>query len=345
MILVFSNKDDVHCNPVIRHLAEMGQRVLRINTECLMTEYEVRFEVRPDAPPELAIRCTANGLAAVASEVTAIWERRPSAPAQLPGDDGADPLRGELRKVALEEAEEFARWVRCHFSDRFSIGSFERDSVAECKTLQARIAWDTLAAHGAHPHVRIPPTVISNEPAAVRAFARVQPSVAVKPVSADGASAEEGQEFPFLTQRVRGADLLEMTDESIRSAPVFLQPYIEKEFEARITVVAGQIFPCRIDTQHLPDDRGRIDWRAGYGHGMRHSRYSPPADVLLFCERYLAAMGLSFGCFDFVVDPHGTHWFLECNPNGQWLWIEHETGMPISRAIAHALATAGARSA
>jgi len=31
--------------------------------------------------------------------------------------------------------------------------------------------------------------------------------------------------------------------------------------------------------------------------------------------------------------------FLECNPNGQWLWIELETGMRISEAIADALET------
>jgi hypothetical protein len=29
--------------------------------------------------------------------------------------------------------------------------------------------------------------------------------------------------------------------------------------------------------------------------------------------------------------------FLECNPNGQWLWIEDATGLEISKAIAAAL--------
>ncbi|MGH3800408.1 MAG: hypothetical protein ACRDTD_09805 [Pseudonocardiaceae bacterium] len=28
---------------------------------------------------------------------------------------------------------------------------------------------------------------------------------------------------------------------------------------------------------------------------------------------------------------------LECNPNGQWAWIEDETGLPISSALADAL--------
>ena len=53
--------------------------------------------------------------------------------------------------------------------------------------------------------------------------------------------------------------------------------------------------------------------------------------------RYLKRMHLNFGCFDFIVTPDGEYVFLECNPNGQWLWIEEEPGMKISEAIAEAL--------
>jgi len=31
---------------------------------------------------------------------------------------------------------------------------------------------------------------------------------------------------------------------------------------------------------------------------------------------------------------NGNYYFLECNPNGQWLWIEEDIGLPISKAIA-----------
>jgi D-alanine-D-alanine ligase-like ATP-grasp enzyme len=51
----------------------------------------------------------------------------------------------------------------------------------------------------------------------------------------------------------------------------------------------------------------------------------------------LKHLGLNFGCFDFIYTPLCEYVFLECNPNGQWLWIEHETGMKISDAIAEAL--------
>src|SRR6266545_3193667 len=41
-----------------------------------------------------------------------------------------------------------------------------------------------------------------------------------------------------------------------------------------------------------------------------------------------------------LVDEHdgsGCWWFLEANPNGQWLWLEHATGLPIAAAVATAL--------
>src|SRR6266851_4864116 len=43
------------------------------------------------------------------------------------------------------------------------------------------------------------------------------------------------------------------------------------------------------------------------------------------------------GALDFLVTPEGKWVFLEINPNGQWAWIEEETGLPIAAAIADAL--------
>lgn len=342
MILVFSNKSDVHCNPVIRRLTACGAKVLRVNTECLMTEYQVTFAVGPDGLPCLRIHCIPNGIEARSEDVTAVWERRPRAPEELPGDHGPDPLGGELRNVALQEAAEFARWIRNFFADRPSIGSAKLDEHAECKFVQAARAASAITESGCAARVRLPETIVSNDPERVREFALRHQVIAIKPVTADGASAPEGGEFPFLTKRVSAAELLSVSDEAFRIAPNHAQPYVEKHFESRITMVDQQAFPCRIDTQHLADDRGRIDWRAGYGNGMRHSRYEPPDEVARFCRAYLRGLGLRFGCFDFIVDPSGTHWFLECNPNGQWLWIQDETAMPIAEAIADALAC-GAR--
>jgi len=200
--------------------------------------------------------------------------------------------------------------------------------------------WD-IVGRGGNAAVRIPPAVISNRRDGYERLAASAGRLAIKPISADGVSTEDGGEYPFLTRTIDAARVHELPAETFSIAPSIAQPYLEKAYESRITAVSGEFFCCRIDAQHLPDDRGRIDWRAGYGAGLRHSIYAPPAGVLDFCRSYLGEFGLEFGCFDVVVDAEGVHWFLECNPNGQWMWIEEETGLPIADAIARSLARGG----
>ena len=47
----------------------------------------------------------------------------------------------------------------------------------------------------------------------------------------------------------------------------------------------------------------------------------------------MEGLGLRYGAIDMVFTPDGRYVFLEINPNGQYLWIEYQTGMPISDAI------------
>ena len=57
----------------------------------------------------------------------------------------------------------------------------------------------------------------------------------------------------------------------------------------------------------------------------------------------MAAVGLRYGAFDFRVDPDGAPWFLECNPEGQYLWIEIETGGSRSPAPSRSRSPGGTR--
>jgi len=45
---------------------------------------------------------------------------------------------------------------------------------------------------------------------------------------------------------------------------------------------------------------------------------------------FLRVSGLKYGAFDMVLTPDDRYVFLELNPNGQWYWIEHLTGLKIT---------------
>jgi hypothetical protein len=51
----------------------------------------------------------------------------------------------------------------------------------------------------------------------------------------------------------------------------------------------------------------------------------------------MCSLELTFGALDFAVDAAGSWWFYEINPNGQWLWIERQTGLPIAASLAELL--------
>ena len=48
-------------------------------------------------------------------------------------------------------------------------------------------------------------------------------------------------------------------------------------------------------------------------------------------------INLNTGSADLILDKNGNYIFLEINPNGQWAWIEKQTGYEISNEIVNLL--------
>lgn len=115
------------------------------------------------------------------------------------------------------------------------------------------------------------------------------------------------------------------------SRPIHLtQQRIDKVHDIRMTVVDGRPFTVRIDSPHL-------DWRADPDECGYQLVQAPPR-IAQKVGKLVTALRLRYAAIDFAVDRAGDWWFLEVNPNGQWLWLEQATGAPISRALAAALA-------
>ncbi|MFI6347585.1 hypothetical protein [Streptomyces sp. NPDC050560] len=101
-----------------------------------------------------------------------------------------------------------------------------------------------------------------------------------------------------------------------------------KVADVRLAMVGGEAFASRIDI-----DGDHLDWRQDQGL-ITCSPVSVPGPVRDAARAFLHAFGLHFGAFDFALDAAARWWFLECNPNGQWAFVDEGT----TRAIANALA-------
>jgi glutathione synthase/RimK-type ligase-like ATP-grasp enzyme len=323
MIFIITNKEDSHPTPVIEWLSGKRIPVFRLNTEALLTDYQFHWWCN-DVETDFYIKNVKSGLELRGSEITVIWERRPEIPKELLIES-----LPEINKHNLEEARGFLSFLRYYLKDVFSIGSIVYDRVATSKMLQLKMAQDL--------GMNVPATCFSNRKADIIHFAKKYEYVVLKSIENDNVWLNDEYEYVFYAQKVKSSLLINNPDEMFSQTISFVQNYIEKQFELRITVVGNAVFSCKIDSQVLEDDKGKIDWRQGYEHGMKHEIYDLPENIADFCRQYLGKMHLHFGCFDMIVTPKNEYVFLECNPNGQWLWIELETGMKIFEAIANLL--------
>ncbi|MDR2652582.1 MAG: hypothetical protein LBC68_09775 [Prevotellaceae bacterium] len=331
MILIITNKEDAHPTPVIEYLSERQVPVFRLNTEALLTDYQFRWWCN-DTETDFYVKNIKNGLELQGSEVTAVWERRPELPKELPVEN-----LPEINKHNLEEARGFLSFLRYYLKDVYSIGSIVYDRVNASKMLQLKTAQDL--------GIRVPATCFSNRKEDIVRFAENYEYIVLKSIENDNVWLGGEQEYVFYAQKVKSSLLADKPDEMFSQTVSFVQNYIEKQFELRITVVDYQVFACKIDSQILDDDKGKIDWRQGYDYGLKHEPFELPRKIKYFCSLFLSTLGINpgFGCFDMIVTPNNEYVFLECNPNGQWLWIELETGMKISAAIAETLSCSIAR--
>jgi glutathione synthase/RimK-type ligase-like ATP-grasp enzyme len=123
--------------------------------------------------------------------------------------------------------------------------------------------------------------------------------------------------------------------ESTIPFPGIYQPFVKKGREWRVTVVGDNIFPVSIYT----DESAKDDWRKHQlNPSVQFKSEQLPPTVGEKCPRCLSAIGLKYGAFDLIETPEEEVVFLECNPDGQYGWLEDRLNLPISDAIAIELA-------
>lgn len=114
-------------------------------------------------------------------------------------------------------------------------------------------------------------------------------------------------------------------DDNLKYTPIYFQYYQNKDYETRVTVVGECFFTVKIVSNN------KIDWRKS-NNNIVYDIIDIPEIIKSQCLKYMKHFELNFGCFDFIVKSN-IWYFLEMNANGQWLWLELETGVKISERI------------
>ncbi len=178
--------------------------------------------------------------------------------------------------------------------------------------------------------MRVPPTLITNEEHAVRRFLSGSGGAQVLTKMFGAASVtEQGRRRIAFTRIV--------TDTDLRGVDVTahqFQHWAPKKYDARLIVVGHRQFAFSIEAGSA---ESYIDFRYGYD-GLTYDRIDVPTAIHQGVRQYMAHFGLVYGAFDFVVTPDDEWVFLECNPGGQYGWLESATRAPLTATLARLLA-------
>lgn len=251
------------------------------------------------------------------AEVRGVWWRRPRA---LSAHE--DLWRPSHREFALVQWQETLAALWDALPVRW-VNHPARGDAADRKPLQLAVA----AACG----LRVPRTVVTNDPAEARAFADAigGPGRAVyKHLRAVPGVGRE-------TQRLDREALARL--DQVRYAPVILQEYVPGDLDLRVTVAGDTVFAAAIDAR---ESAYPLDWRVDFDRA-RVSAAELPEDIGRGLRAVLERLGLLYGAFDLRRTPEGEHVFLEVNPFGRWTFVELRTGQPITDAVVDALVGEG----
>ncbi|NIZ07215.1 MvdC/MvdD family ATP grasp protein [Pseudoalteromonas sp. HF66] len=305
-VLIISQEDDYHSIAVAKKLELLNVPYTILNNREFPEKLELSLSL-VNGSESLSI-ISEDGVINV-SDCLGVWWRRPE-PYKLHSSYKHPSVR---RFVAAELSQSF-RGSLSTFSSNF-INPIDNSRRVSSKIYQLKLA----QKYG----LKIPNTIVTTSPREASDF--------IKSCSFDAIyKTFTGADFGFYETRKFSQEDLEELDK-IKNCPMIIQEHIEGSFDIRVTIVDEQLFAAKImykEGRHPVD--GRIDRVPIHKHEL-------PDELNHLLLRMIHAEGLRYATVDMRYSQETGYVFFEINPEGQFLWIEIETGLEISMAIAKSL--------
>ena len=317
VVLLLTHSGDFYTVDLVSEaLARRGVRPIRFNTDLFPTLVKLSARAGDE---RAALLLTETGEEVAADEVRSVWARKLWRPRM------ADDLDERYHSMCVNESVAALDGFLDALHDASWVNDLDSQRNAENKQRQLRLA--------ARAGLRVPRTLVTNDPAAARQFfADTDGQTVVKLLRPVDVSMNAHNPFVY-TSRVREEDLAGAA--GLRHSPMVFQQLIEKAYELRVAYVAGEAFAGALNATGT--SRGQTDWRRAAPDECRWGKAELPAGVAGNLQTLMSDLGLVFGAVDLICTPSGEHVFLEVNPGGEWGMLERDLGLPISEAIANAL--------
>lgn len=251
-----------------------------------------------------------------------VWYRRPTA------FDFGEQMGEAERQFALSEALQGIGGI-LRSTDCLWINRPDVDAVAELKPYHLGLAKQL--------GMRVPRTLLTNDPGEVAALLERADRPIVYKALTGGVIHYPGAFPNGLLTTVVGDEIRDHLERVSHTMCVF-QEYIDKAYEVRLTVVGNTYFPVTIRSQDVAATK--VDWRGE--NQLPYGDYRPlPDEIVKATQALLAELGVVYAALDFIVTPSGEFVFLEVNPGGQFMWMQHDLNLPFSDHVAELLMKGG----
>lgn len=321
MLVIVTHELDPHADAVMMVLRRDGfGDILRIDLETVGTRFTLKIE--PVSGGCLIHSRDVADRRCASTDLTTIWWRR-SGRLGISAERSLNPTPETLDATEIYHG---VKWMLESLpAQRFPLGHPDRMRPAENKILQLQVASEL--------GFKTPAPLFTNHAAHLGDFTHENGDLVIKPLKTSYVyRPDDQQSISLYAHRCTGEEALALSGDEPGFA-LYCQTRIEKKADIRVNVFPSEAVACRIDNNALGD---AVDWRPTT---MKHDHeiVSLPPALEAQCRAFLERMGLRWGAFDFALTPDDKWIFFECNPNGQWLWIQTKTGFPISEIIAREL--------
>ncbi|NVO08600.1 MAG: hypothetical protein HXX16_01430 [Bacteroidales bacterium] len=314
-VLVISNKSDLTSDFVIKRIKERKIDFYRFNTEELTKTCSVSLDFSTDL---FSITDLITKRKFDLKEFNAVYFRRP----EIPSINSSDLNKGEtifLKNEITYTLEGIYKILR----NAYWVSPIYAIREAENKIYQLELAKSI--------GFKIPNSIITNSFEDFKCFYEKEKGACIiKPIKS-GLIENESKSKVVFTSILENEPT---SKKQLEISPNFLQTHIHKKGDIRVTMVGKNAFATLIHSQENPQTQ--IDWRRGENI-LKYTKIELPTKELNSCIKLLSILNLRFGAIDFILDEDDNFIFLEINPNGQWAWIEKQTGYEISDEIVNLL--------
>jgi glutathione synthase/RimK-type ligase-like ATP-grasp enzyme len=326
LILVISDKNDLQIYYVMIELEKLGASFGLLNVIDFPSLSRMSQTIGTGS--DVCWITLEDGKRVRATDVTAVWFRKPSYPKLHPN------VAPHEREFAFAEARVGLNGFYAALKHAHWISPIENIQSASNKLEQLRrariLGFD------------VPQSIFTNDADEARAFVEALGKPVVYKPAGNFALLEragtwdEGKVIGELYTTLLDAQTLQQSFSRLSTCPGYFQEYVEKEIEIRATVVAENVFSAELHSQSK--SVSEVDWRKGNIFELEHRVHALPSNVADQCIALTRAYGLQYSAIDLIKKPDGSYVFLEINPNGQYGWLEALTSLKISKAIACELA-------